>query len=251
MSKADVIYDFAGSSVLITGGSSGIGYATACAFRKAGATVHVTGTRPSPHDYAVDLSAFTYHQLQVTDKAAIDALPGKIGKLDILINNAGASFPGGKSEWEPDVFDQALDINLSGAFRLAHACKPLLEQSNLPGGASIVNIASMSGIMAVELVPGYGTAKAGIIHMTRSLGQAWARKGIRTNAIAPGLIQTRMTEGFADNPDISKPIIARTPLKRVGTVEDISAVILFLCSGSAGFIVGQTLNVDGGYSIVG
>lgn len=251
MSKAEATFDFFGSTVLITGGSSGIGHATACAFKKAGATVHITGTRHSAEDYALDLSGFVYHPLQITDKAAINALPEKIGKLDILINNAGASFPGGKSEWEPDVFAEALDINLMGAFRLAHACKPLLEQSNLPGGASIVNIASLSGIMAVELVPGYGTAKAGIIQMTKSLGQAWARKGIRTNAIAPGLIQTRMTEGFADNPEICKPILARTPLKRTGSPEDISEVILFLCSASAGFIIGQTINVDGGYSVTG
>jgi 3-oxoacyl-[acyl-carrier protein] reductase len=251
MSNAHVTFDFTDTHVLVTGGTSGIGYAIATAFVKAGAHVTVTGTRASTLDYDVDLSAFTYRQLQVTDKDAINALAASLQKLDILINNAGASFPGGKSEWEPDVFAQALDINLMSAFRLSHACKPLLEKSELPGGASIINISSMSGIMAVEMVPGYGTAKAGIIQMTRSLGQAWARNNIRTNAIAPGLIQTRMTKGFADDPEICKPILKRTPLRRTGTSEEIADVVLFVCSGSASFIVGQTINVDGGYSVVG
>jgi NAD(P)-dependent dehydrogenase (short-subunit alcohol dehydrogenase family) len=251
MTNASVQFDFIQAEVLITGGTSGIGYATATAFNKAGAVVHITGTRSSANDYTVDLSDFIYHQLEATDKMAINTLAASLSHLDILINNAGASFPDGKNEWDPDVFAQALDINLMSAFRLSTACKALLENSNIIGGASIVNIASLSGVMAVDLVPGYGTAKAGIIQMTKNLGLSWAKLGIRTNAIAPGLIQTRMTEGFADNPEFCKPILKRTPLKRTGTAEEIAQVILFLCSSGASFIVGETIMVDGGYSVVG
>lgn len=244
-------FNFSDCHVLITGGTSGIGYATAQLFHQAGATVHITGTRKNISAYDINLSSFIYHELQLTNTNSIDDVLKKIPQLDILINNAGASFPGGKSEWEPDVFAQALDINLMGAFRMATACKPLLEISTLKGGACIINIASMSGIMAVDLVPGYGAAKAGIIQMTKNLGLSWAKLGIRTNAIAPGLIQTRMTEGFADNPDICKPILKRTPLKRTGTAEEIANIALFLCTNNASFIIGQTIVADGGYSITG
>ena len=251
MSQANTTFDFTDCSVLITGGSSGIGLAIAQAFVKAGASVVITGTKAQTADYALDLSAFGYRQLNVEDKQQIKDVAASLDKLDILINNAGASFPDGKDEWDPEIFDRALHINLSSAFSMAHACKDKLSASQIAGGASIINMASLTSFMAVEMVPGYGAAKAGLVQTTKTLGLGWAKNNIRVNAIAPGLIETKMTAGFADNADMNKPILARTPLKRTGKPNDIADVALFLCSSSAQFIVGQTLAVDGGYSVVG
>lgn len=251
MARATAIFDYSDSCVLVTGGSNGIGLGIATAFAAAGAQVTITGTRAAAADYDSDLSAFTYRQLELTDSAAIRALASNLGTLDVLINNAGASLPGGRDEWEPEVFDQAVQINLLASYHLAHACKALLSASDLPGGASIIGIASLTSFFANEMVPGYGAAKAGVVQLSKTLGISWARHGVRANAIAAGMIDTRMTSFMQDIPEYNDPIMTRTPLKRWGKPEDIAGAALFLASESASFITGQTLLVDGGYSVFG
>ena len=152
MSNANVTYDFSGSRVLVTGGSSGIGAGIARAFLAAGARVAITGTRTSASDYEHDLSAFTYHSLQLTDHAAIQRVADAQDGLDVLVNNAGATFPGGRNEYIPEVFEEAVAINLFGAYRMAAACKAKLVASTLAGGASVINMASMSSYFAVPMV---------------------------------------------------------------------------------------------------
>jgi 3-oxoacyl-[acyl-carrier protein] reductase len=249
MSNANVAYDFSGSRVVVTGGSSGIGAGIARAFLDAGAAVTITGTRPSSSDYDHDLSAYRYHQLQMTDSAGIEQLAESLDALDVLVNNAGANFPGGQDEAIPDVFEQSVAINLFGAYRLAVACKEKLAQSPLDGGASIINLASMSSFFAVPLVPGYAAAKAAIVQMTKNLAVAWAAQGIRVNAVAPGLIESNMTALVKGVEALEKPHLDRTPMKRWGTPEDIAPPVLFLASSAARFVTGQTLAVDGGYSV--
>lgn len=158
-------FDFTGARVLVTGGSNGIGLAVAMAFRDAGGLVTITGTRKAATDYAHDLSPFAYHQLDMRDGNASDQLPAALEGLDILINNAGANFARQPSEWDPAVFADSVQLNLVGAFRLAVACKSLLAQSGIDGGASVLNVASMSAFFAVPPVPGYGAAKAGVVQI--------------------------------------------------------------------------------------
>lgn len=248
MSQAQCQFDFTGSRILVTGGSNGIGREIAWAFRRSGAQVVITGTRDSAADYDHDLSDFEYHGLQLTQPGAVERVAAKLGSLDVLVNNAGANLPGGRNEWEPDVFDECITINLTSAFRLSVACKPLLVASGLEGGASIINLASMSSFFAVPIVPGYGAAKAGIVQMTKNLAVSWVGEGIRVNAVAPGIIESNMTAPMKGVEVLEKPQIDRTPMARWGTPQDVAPAILFLASSAARFVTGQTLNVDGGYS---
>ena len=179
-------FDFGGTDVLVTGGTSGIGYATASAFADAGATVAITGTRSSTADYDIDLDRFAYHQLDMRDAEAVDDLPRSILSLDVLVNNAGANFPDGKDEWDPDGFSAALDLNVEGAMRLTVRCRAALAASSMPGGASVTNIVSMTAFRSTTIVPGYSAAKAALLALTRNLAVHWVRDGTRVNAVAPG-----------------------------------------------------------------
>jgi NAD(P)-dependent dehydrogenase (short-subunit alcohol dehydrogenase family) len=244
-----VRFDFSGLNVLVTGGSSGIGHGIARAFAAAGARTTITGRRASTSDYETDLSGLDYRALEVTDAAAIEALASSFDCLDVLVNNAGANLPGGKSEYEPDVFEQSVAINLFGAYRMAHACRAALLGSALDGGASVVNLASMASYFGITAVPGYGAAKAAIVQMTKALAVAWAKDGIRVNAVAPGLTRSNMTARIQGLPEYTRRDFERMPLGRWGTAQDVAPAVLFLASPAARFITGQTLRVDGGYSI--
>lgn len=247
-----VSYDFAGANVLVTGGTSGIGAGIAAAYRDAGANVTITGTRGSASEYGEDLAGYRYLQLDIESAESIDAVAGQIDALDILINNAGFALPSqGFDEYEPEIFERAVNMHLTGGYRMARRNLEKLEKSSLPGGASVIGIASMSSFFGIEIVPGYGAAKTGLVGLTRVLGVSWAKRNVRVNAVAAGLTHSRMTAGTLANPEWSEPTLMRTPLGRAGFPEDIAGAALFLTSDAASWIVGQTLPVDGGYTVSG
>lgn len=245
-------FNYTGAHVLVTGGTSGIGAATAAAYRDAGASVTITGTRPSAADYGEDLSGFRYIQLDIEDETSIARLKEQVSSLDILVNSAGLALPSiGLDEYEPDVFARAVNMHLTSAYRVSHACVDALAQSKLPGGASIICVASMSSYFGIGIVPGYGAAKTGLLGLVRVLAVQWASRNIRVNAVAAGITRSRMTANTVNNPAYAAPALARTPAGRLGEPEDIAGPILFLTSDAASWITGQTLPIDGGFTVAG
>jgi NAD(P)-dependent dehydrogenase (short-subunit alcohol dehydrogenase family) len=247
MGANSVGFDFTDTSVLVTGGSSGIGLAIANGFADNGARVHVTGTRATPDDYATDLDRFAYHQLQLTDAASVDALAASFSSLDVLVNNGGSTLPRGQDEWQPDVFVESLQLNLAGAMRLTTGLRGALSASTANGGASVVNLTSMTAFRALPLTVGYGSAKAGLVALTRNLATAWTGDDIRVNAVAPGIIDTPMTAPMKSFPELLAHELAHVPMGRMGTTDEVVPTVLFLCTDAARYITGTVVAVDGGY----
>jgi NAD(P)-dependent dehydrogenase (short-subunit alcohol dehydrogenase family) len=243
-------FDFSGSNILVTGGTAGIGNGIATAFTRAGASVTITGTRTSAADYNDDLSAFTYAQCQIRDPESIDALAASLGELDFLVNNAGGPYPVG-DEYDPEGYIASVTQNMFGPMRLTMKCYDKLKSSNAPGGASVVTIVSMSAFRSAVFVPGYASSKMGLIALTMNLSRRWAADGIRVNAVAPGLIDTRMTHPAMNIPEVMNVEIGfHTPLGRAGTPQDCAGAVLFLCTDAASYITGTSIAVDGGYLTV-
>ena len=235
-------FDFKGSTILVTGGSSGIGLAIAKAFRDAGGDVWVTGTRPSKDDYPDDLASMTYRQLDMLNSEAVEALPSEFPSLHVLVNCAGTTIRN-EEAYQPENFDKVIGINLNGAFRMTMSALPHLRNSR----GNVINIASMTSYFGSPGSPGYGASKAGILELTQTLGVAWAGYGIRVNGIAPGWIETKLTEFWRDD-NRDTQILARTPMGRWGRPDEMTGTALFLASDAAGFVTGITIPVDGGYT---
>lgn len=233
-------FDFSKRMVLVTGGTSGIGLAIAQGFRCAGATVIVAGL-PAPH--ASELEGLEVSDLDVTDNTSVESLLNKLDRIDVLVNAAGMICRG--QEHNLDVFQQVLDVNLSGTMRVSMAAYEKLASV----GGCVVNVASMLSFFGGGLVPAYSASKGGIAQLTKSLAIAWAPKGIRVNAVAPGWITTPLTKALQDDPARAATVLARTPMAHWGKPEDIVGPTLFLCSNAADFITGVILPVDGGYLI--
>lgn len=242
-----ISFDFTGTSVLVTGGTSGIGHAVASAFAAAGASVTVTGTRSSAAEYDRDLAPFAFRQLEMRNHDMIDALAAERTQLDVLVNNAGANFPDGKDEWDPDGFAAALDLNVEGAMRLTVRSRPALAASPMAGGASVVNIVSMTAFRSTTIVPGYSAAKAALLSLTRNLAVHWAADHIRVNAVAPGLVDTPMTAPMKAIPELLESELSRGVVDRMGSPEEVAAAVLYLSSEASAFMTGSVLAVDGGY----
>lgn len=240
-------FDFSGASVLVTGGTSGIGHAIASAFAASGASVTVTGTKSSAGEYDTDLSAFQFRRLEMRDGEAIDALADELDVLDVLVNNAGANFPDGLDEWSPEGFQASLAMNVEGAQRLTVRARDALARSDMTGGASVVNVVSMMSYRATTIVPGYSSSKAALLALTRNLALHWVGHGIRVNAVAPGLIDTPMTAPMKPFPEMLEAELSKQAMRRMGTPEEVAAAVLFLSSAASSFTTGTAFAIDGGY----
>jgi NAD(P)-dependent dehydrogenase (short-subunit alcohol dehydrogenase family) len=172
----------------------------------------------------------------------------------VLVNNAGMSFYTlGLDERDPDIFERALAIHLAAPFRLATRLAGKLAASTLPGGGCVVGLGSVTSFMGMAVTLGYGAGKTGLIGMTRGLAVDLGPRGVRLNVVCAGMVETAMTAGvFSPGGEVwLEPTLARTPLGRLGKVEDIAGAVQFLASDAAGWITGQTLMIDGGYTING
>ena len=242
----DFSKEFAGRQVLVVGGTSGIGAAIGAAFATAGARVTTTGATEAECSAARERggpNAPTVIRLDVRDGRAVEDSITGLGELSVLVNCAGIIRRG--AELDPAVFAEVLDINLNGTMRACAAARPLLARQ----GGAIINTASMLSFFGGGHVPGYSASKGGIAQLTRSLAIAYAADQIRVNAVAPGWIATPLTQALQDDPVRAGPILARTPMGRWGTPDDIAGPVLFLASSAARFVTGVVLPVDGGYLV--
>jgi 3-oxoacyl-[acyl-carrier protein] reductase len=237
--------DFSGSTVLVVGGSSGIGNGIARAFRNRGASVHIWGTRDRAADYrraeGCNLEGLHYTQLDVSDAAAVDRHDPPFDRLEVLVLAQGIVIYR-LGEFKSDGFRRVVDVNLNSLMAVSAKFHDRLAAAQ---GALII-VSSTAAFHATRGNPAYNASKAGAVGLTRTLAQAWAGDGIRVNGIAPGLVDTKLTKVTTENPERLAASLARIPLGRLGTPEDMAGVALFLASPLARYVIGQTIVVDGG-----
>ena len=241
-----------GKTALVTGASRGIGRAIALRLAEDGANVAViyAGSADKAEAVVNEITALGVnakaYRCNVADSAAVNetvkAVTNDLGKIDILVNNAGITRDGLMLRMKDEDFDAVLDTNLKGAFNMIRACYSGFIRKK---SGRIINISSVSGIMGNAGQANYSASKAGVIGLTKSVARALASRGITCNAVAPGFIQTDMTENLGDN----NPLLNSIPLGRMGKPEDIAAAVAFLASDSAAYITGEVLKVDGGLAI--
>jgi NAD(P)-dependent dehydrogenase (short-subunit alcohol dehydrogenase family) len=237
--------------VIVTGGGRGIGLEIARAMRGSGAHVVIAENDPSSGQEAARELEGTFVQTDVTDsssvRAMVDAVVAKHGRIDCIVNNAGICRNTPSEEVSDDEWRLVVNVDLDGVFL---CCREVGKQMLSQGSGSIVNIGSMSGIIVNHPQPqaAYNAAKAGVIHLTKSLAGEWSPRGVRVNAISPGYIATAMTKLGAENPVWREAWLRGTPMGRLGEPHEVAAVAVFLASPAASFVTGSNVVVDGGYT---
>ncbi|MFI6694367.1 SDR family NAD(P)-dependent oxidoreductase [Streptomyces sp. NPDC050433] len=227
-------------TVVVTGGTSGIGAAVAERFATAGAEVIAVGLDAAGSAGRLPDSVRRV-EIDLTHARDIEDFLGGVERLDVLVNAAGVIVRG--REYDPEVFARVVDVNLTGTMRACVASHDLLRRS----GGCIVNVASMLSFFGGPRVPAYTASKGGITQLTKALAVAWAADGIRVNAVAPGWIRTALTAELRANDETARRIIDRTPMGRWGEPADVAGAVAFLCGQDARFVTGAVLPVDGGY----
>jgi 3-oxoacyl-[acyl-carrier protein] reductase len=239
------VLDFSGRNVLVVGGSSGIGNGIAHAFREHGARVWVWGTRASASDYAADegsdLAGLEYSRVDAADRTAVAAWQPPFEALDVLVLAQGTVLYG-QQEFAIEGFERVVSVNLNSMM----ACAAKFHDALAKAGGTLITISSTAAYHSTRGNPAYNASKAGLVGLTRTLGEAWARDGIRVNGIAPGLVDTKLTKVTTANPQRLEGALKGIPMRRLGTPRDMAGVALFLASPMAAYVVGQTIPVDGG-----
>ncbi len=240
--------DFSDKRVLVVGGSSGIGNGIARGFVARGAEVHVWGTRATAGDYAgvegSDLDGLHYARVDVADFDELSAFEPPFDSLDVLVQSQG--FVRYKqAEYARPGWDEVMDININSVMHTATKFKPMLSQAK----GSMVIVSSVSGLQANIGNPAYAASKAAAISLTKTLGQAWARDGIRVNGLAPGLVPTKLTAVTTEHERRSEAALRAIPVRRMGTPEEMAGVVMFLASPLASYVQGHTLVADGGLTL--
>ncbi len=251
------MFSLLGKSALVTGagkGGRGIGRGIALALANAGADVLITSRSDIADAEAVAQAVRetgrngVAFQCDVTNKEQVEALFDRaytdFGKLDILINNAGLTRDGLLLRMSEDNWDTVLDANLKGTFLCTQAAAKRMIKART---GRIINITSIMGQIGNPGQANYSASKAGIIGFTRTVARELGSRGVTVNAVAPGFIETQMTDAIAG--DLRDKTLEKIPLGRLGTVEDVGAVVAFLASDEASYITGQTLTVDGGMTV--
>ncbi|MAU41946.1 MAG: beta-ketoacyl-ACP reductase [Kordiimonas sp.] len=245
------MFDLTGKNALITGASGGIGAAIATALHNRGATVALSGTRTEP----LEALAATLGERAIvlpcnlSDMDAVAALPKAaeeaLGTVDILVNNAGLTRDNLAMRLKDDDWDIVMDVNLKAAFKLTQG---LMRGMMKRRWGRIINITSVVGITGNPGQANYCASKAGMIGMSKSLAQEVATRGITVNCVAPGFIETPMTQALDEKQ--RERILVNVPAGRLGSGEDIANSVLYLASDEAGYVTGQTLHINGGMAMI-
>lgn len=245
-----------GKTALITGAARGIGKAIALKFAQEGANIAFTdlfvdeehGGLATEREIAalgVKVKGYASNAADFAQTAeTVNQIKADFGSIDILVNNAGITKDTLMLKMTEQEWDAVIAVNLKSAFNYIHACTPIMMHQR---GGSIINMSSVVGVHGNAGQCNYSASKAGMIALAKSIGQELGRRGVRANAIAPGFIETAMTEALPD--DVRKAWIKNIPLRRAGRVEDIANVATFLASDLSSYISGQVIQVDGGMNM--
>ncbi len=231
-------------TVIVTGGSRGIGEGVSRVLADHGWAVIAASASEAERAAFAPHDGITLRHVDVTDAASVADLFAGVERLDGLVNCAGILKR--DAEYDIEVFQQVIDVNLTGTMRCCLAAHDLLAES----GGAIVNTASMLSTFGGPLVPAYSASKGGVAQLTKALAAKWAEDGIRVNAVAPGWIETEMTGGLRSDAARAEGIMARTPMKRWGKTSEVGALVRWLLGDDASFVTGAVYPVDGGYLAV-
>ena len=252
------LFNLSGKVALVTGGNGGICFSMAKAIGKAGAKIIIAGRNDDKNNESIeelksiDVDCISLN-VDVTSESSCDEMIKKsmshFGKLNILINNAGTNIRKRPEDYELDEWKSIIDTNLISMFICSKACFPLFKSV---GGGKIINIGSMHSLFGAPLGSAYSASKGGVVQLTKSLANSWAKDNIQVNAVLPGYIDTKLTQqARVDIPELQKRVEERTPVGRWGNPDDLGGIAVFLSSDGSNFISGTAIPVDGGYSING
>jgi 2-deoxy-D-gluconate 3-dehydrogenase len=252
------LFDLSGKVAIVTGGNGGIGLGMARGLAEAGADIAIVGRNEAKSAMAAgELKRIGIRAIavtaDVTDKAAVAAMVARtvheLGRVDILINNAGINIRKPPDALDLEEWDSVIRTNLTSAFLCSQAVYPAMKQA---GGGKIINIGSMMSIFGASFAPAYAASKGGIVQFTRSCAVAWAADNIQANAVLPGWIDTDLTKRAREQIDgLHDKVLARTPSARWGAAADFAGIAVFLASHASDFVTGTAVPVDGGFSIMG